>query len=51
MEMMLIHMKCLMIVSISRKRKGKDIFSSHAKNLSNQIQKLTEGINQATAAN
>ena len=61
MEMMLIYMKCLMIVLIvrekndlverSRKRKGKVIFNSHVKNVSNQIEKLTEGINQATAAN
>ena len=61
MEMMLIYMKCLMIVLIvreknnlverPRKRKGKVIFNSHVKNLSNQIEKLTEGINQATAAN
>ena len=39
------------LVEQSRKRKSKVIFKSHVKNLCNQIEKLTEGINQATAAN
>ena len=39
------------LVEQSRKRKNKVVFNSHVKNLCNQIEKLTEGIIQATAAN
>ena len=39
------------LVERSRKRKGNVIFNSHVKSLSNEIEKLTEDINQATAAN